>query len=515
MVIRRRWWIIAPTFIVGCAVALGSLALPNKFTSESTILVVQQQVPKRYVTPNTTYSVQEALQSLTEAVLSRSHLLPIIDEFSLYPAERHRLGPEGLAQLMRSKIQIDPIQMDPIQKSSTETDINAFKISFTGDSGPVAQKVTERLSSFFIDENLKLQQQQDTGTTSFLKDQLASADRDLKEQEGRLRDFRLSNLGQLPEQEQGNLEILAGLHTQLQSTMADLSRAQEQRVYLSSLLDQYRALDSTGSATPGSAAAESPLAAAEIALNQLKSQRASLLARYTPQYPDVIEMNHKIAEQQAVVAALKPAATSAAKDANPGGGVESSSEAQLRSQLKANRAQMADLTQSEKRMEQQISDYEQRLNATPVRGQQLSEILRQYDLTKKNYDDLLGKVTESEMATSLAERQQGQQFRVIDPPSLPREPSSPKRSKIALGGAAAGLVLGAALAFFIDSRDHSFYAEKEIMQRLKLSLVVGVPLALAPAEISRRARTRRLEWAGGALLLIVMMAAELFVLRKG
>lgn len=513
LVIRRRWWLIASTFIVGCLVALGSLALPNKFTSESTILVVQQQVPKRYVTPNTTYSVQEALQSLTEAVLSRSHLLPIINEFSLYPKERGRLGPEGLSQLMRSKIQIEPIQIDPIQKESTETDINAFKISFTGDSGPVAQKVTDRLTSFFIDENLKLQQQQDLGTTGFLKDQLASAGRDLKEQESRLRDFRLSNLGQLPEQEQGNLEILSGLHVQLQSTMADLSRAQEQRVYLSSLLDQYRALDSTGNAAPGSAAAESPLAAAEITLNQLKTQRASLLARFQPQYPDVIEINRKIADQQAVVAALKPA--SGAKGASTGGGAETSSEAQLRSQLEANRTQMADLTASEKRMEQQIADYEQRLNATPVRGQQLSEILREYDQTKKHYDDLLGKVTESEMATSLAERQQGQQFRVIDPPSLPREPSSPKRSKIALGGAAAGLLLGGALAFLIDSRDHSFYAEKEIMQRLKLSLVVGVPLALAPAEISKRARNRRLEWAGGALLLVLLMAAELFVLKKG
>lgn len=513
--IRRRWWLIAATCGVACAVALGSLVLPNKFTSEATILVVQQQVPERYVVPNTTYSVQQALQSLTEAVLSRSRLLPIIDEFALYPKNRQRLGPEGLAQLMRSNIQIEPIQKDATQK-----DINAFKISFTGDDPHVAQKVTDRLTSFFIDENLKLQQQQDLGTTSFLKDQLASAERDLKGQEQRLRDFRTSNLGELPEQEQGNLEILSGLHTQLQSTMAELSRAQEQRVYLSSLLDQYHSLDSTGRPAPGMVVSDSPLAAAQVELNRLESERAALLARFTPEYPDVVEMNRKIAQQEELLARMKPSKKSQALKGQAAGAVstspaESGSEAQLRSQLEANRIQMADLTKSEKQMEQQIAEYEQRLNQTPVREQQLSDILRGYDLAKKNYDDLLGKVTQSEMATNLAQRQQGQQFRVVDPPSLPLKPSSPKRSKIALGGAAGGLFLGAALAFLIDSSDHSFNSEKDVMQRFKLALVIGLPLSLTPVEERKRSLKRKFEWAGATVLLMVLLMAEFYVLRKG
>ncbi|MGH9350590.1 MAG: hypothetical protein ACRD2G_00225, partial [Terriglobia bacterium] len=194
---------------------------------------------------------------------------------------------------------------------------------------------------------------------------------------------------------------------------------------------------------------------------------------------------------------------------------ESSSEAQLRSQLEANRIQMEDLTKSEKQLEQQIAQYEQRLNQTPVREQQLSDILRGYDLAKKNYDDLLGKVTQSEMATSLAQRQQGQQFRVVDPPSLPMKPSSPKRSKIALGGAVAGLVLGAALAFLIDSGDHSFYSEKDVMERFKLALIIGVPLSLTPAEEKKRSWKRRFEWAGATVLLMVVLMAEFYVFRKG
>lgn len=516
LAMRRWWWIVGPACFIAIAVAVGSMFLPNKFTSEATILVVQQQVPERYVVPNTTYSVQQALQSLTEAVLSRSRLLPMIDEFGLYPRERQNLGPDGLVQLMRKDIQIEPIQ-----KEATQKDINAFKISFIGDSPVVAQKVAEQLTAFFIDENVKLQEQQDVGTTGFLKDQLASSERTLTEQEQRLREFRMSNLGELPEQEQGNLEILSGLHSQLQSTMAELSRAQEQRVYLSSLLDQYQSLDASGRPAPGMAISANPVSAAQADLERLESERASLLARFTPQYPDVLAIDRKIAEQKRLLSQLRPPKTAQESKKQHGAasasmaGAESSSEAQLRSQLEANRIQMSDLSKSENQLEEQIADYERRLNQTPVREEQLSDILRGYDLAKKNYDDLLGKVTQSEMATSLAQRQQGQQFRVVDSPSLPIKPSSPKRLKIAAGGVAAGLFLGVALALLIDSGDHSFHSEQDLIQHLKLPLLMALPLSLTPAEEKGRSWKRKFEWAGGALLLILMMAAELFVLKKG
>jgi polysaccharide biosynthesis transport protein len=516
LVIRRRWWLIATTCGVACAVALGSLFLPNKFTSDATLLVVQQQVPERYVVPNTTYSVRQALESLTEAVLSRSRLLPMINEFSLYPRERRRLGPDGLVQLMRHDVHITPVQKDP-----TQDDINAFEISFTCGDPFVAQKVTEMLTSFFIDENLKLQEQQDSGTTAFLKDRLAVAEQGLEQQEQRLREFRMGNLGELPDQEQGNLEILAGLHSQLQSTMAEVSRAQEQRVYLNSLLDQYQSLGADdGMAASGKVVSSNPVIAAEVELNSLESQREKLLASFTPEYPDVVAINQKISEQKSLLAKLKPskggAAASKQKAGSPAGDIgETSSEAQLRSQLDANRIQLNNLAGSEKQLEQQIAEYEQRLNATPLRQAQLSDIMRGYDLANKNYGDLLSKVTESEMATSLAERQQGQQFRVIDSPSLPVKPSSPKRKNIALGGAAAGLFLGMALAFLADSSDHSFYSERDLSQRFKLPLILSLPLSLTPPEAKRRVWRRRFEWAGATVLVMAVAMAEFYVLWKG
>jgi polysaccharide biosynthesis transport protein len=515
MVVRRRWWLMVTTVLVATAVSVGSLLLPNKFTSEATILAVQQQVPERYVTPNSTYSVQQALDSLSQAVLSRSQLLPMIDEFGLYPKHRQDLGREGLAQLMRKNIEIEPIQKDP-----TSPDINALKVSFTADSPYVARAVTSRLTSLFIDENLKLQEQQDTGTTGFLKDQLADAKIDLQQQETRLRSYRMQYLGELPEQQDGNLAILSGLHMQLQNTMGEVSRAQEQRVYLTSLLDQYKSLSTATGAPVLGAETPTPLEDAQRELVRLKSKRTSMLAQYTPAYPGIQEINDEIAQQEKLIRTMETESKPAAKKGKTSslsstGTAMGGSLVQVTSQLEENRVETADLVKRENALQAQIAQYEQRLNLTPVREQQLSDIMRNYDLSKKNYADLLSKVTESELATSLEQRQQGQQFRVVDPASLPIKPSSPKRMEIALGGGVAGLFLGAALAFLMDSVAHVFYSEKDLSSQFKVPVVIGLPSVLVPSEERMRAWKRILEWCAATALMLVLLAAEYYVCRGG
>jgi len=125
--IRRRWWVLIPASVIALGACLTSLLLPARYKSEATILVERQQVPERYVTANTTTDVREVLLVMADAILSRTQLLQIIDEFGLFPNERKHLVPEELVELMRRNI-----ELEPLQKGSEPKDLNAFKISFTG-----------------------------------------------------------------------------------------------------------------------------------------------------------------------------------------------------------------------------------------------------------------------------------------------------------------------------------------------------------------------------------------------
>jgi len=93
---RRRWWVIVPTTVIALAAALVAFMLPKRYESEATILVEGQQVPERYVTANTTNDLGEVLLIMTDAILSRTSLLQIIDEFGLYSNERSHAAPEQL-----------------------------------------------------------------------------------------------------------------------------------------------------------------------------------------------------------------------------------------------------------------------------------------------------------------------------------------------------------------------------------------------------------------------------------
>jgi hypothetical protein len=133
---------------------------------------------------------------------------------------------------------------------------------------------------------------------------------------------------------------------------------------------------------------------------------------------------------------------------------------------------------------------------------------------KLNYADLLKKQTESGLAVSLEKHQEGQQFGVVDSPSLPTVPSSPKRVKICLGGAAAGAALGLALAFFVETRQRPFYSEKQLRESIKIPLVIALPVLLTRGEIRRQAWARRFEWVAASVLVLLLLAAEFYVYRQ-
>ncbi len=183
---------------------------------------------------------------------------------------------------------------------------------------------------------------------------------------------------------------------------------------------------------------------------------------------------------------------------------------QLKSQLEANRLEIENLSREEEKLKAAIEQYQKRLNQTPVREQQLAGILRNYEQLKQDYTDLLNKENQSRMAGDLEKRQEGQQFRLVDQPSLPTVPSSPKRIKISLFGVAGGIGLGLALSVLADFRDRSFRAEKDLSQRFPLHLVVGVPLMLTPEEQQVRTWRRRFEWVAGSALALALFVAEFY-----
>jgi uncharacterized protein involved in exopolysaccharide biosynthesis len=163
---------------------------------------------------------------------------------------------------------------------------------------------------------------------------------------------------------------------------------------------------------------------------------------------------------------------------------------QLRAQLRAERASIASAKQDQARIEQQVRNYEARIDASPMVEEEYKKVTRDHETALQFYNTLLTKMNESSMATALEQRQQGEQFRVMDAPNLPDSPTFPNHRIFAAGGLAAGLFLGLLLTALLEYRDTSLRSESDIWAFTKLPTLAVVSYInnLAP---SRTANERR------------------------
>lgn len=493
---RRHFQFLIPLFLGWLAVWSASWILPPRYKSSTLILVEQPTMPKDYVMPNVNDDIQERLQSITQQILSRTRLLHIIDELNLYAADRPRTTPDELVERMRKDIQIELVQ-------DSRSQISAFKVFYTSREPYVAQQVTSQLTNLFINENLEVRQQQSEGTTKFMEGQMETARQTLAAQEEKIREFKALHVGELPEQLTTNLQILGGLQTQLQGDEDSLNSARQQHVYLQTLVAQYRALQGSR----GSDGTPLGLTTIDQQLDKLKAQLADLSSHYTERHPDVRKLKDQIATTEKmraqIVAGMKTkgdggtAATQEAPAPQQAADIRDGSPTlQLQSQLQANETEIANRERGIAALKAKVSDYQARLNQEPVREQQLADLTRGYDQSKANYDGLLKKKNESAMATSMELLQQGERFRILDPPSLPLKPDFPDRLKFCGMGLGIGLALGVVVAGAFEMADDRAYSEAEIKGLLPVTVISEIPVIANAAD---EQTSRRKAWLGWAL----------------
>jgi polysaccharide chain length determinant protein (PEP-CTERM system associated) len=513
---RRHLQFLIPLFL-GWALVWGvSWVLPPRYQSTTLILVEQPTMPKDYVTPNVNDDLQDRMQSITQQILSRTRLLHIIEQLNLYTSPHSHASPDQKVELMRKDIDIELVK-------DTHNQITAFNVSYTSRDPHQAQQVTSELTNLFINENLEVRQQQSEDTTKFLESQLETARQTLSDQEQKIREFKGQHVGELPAQVGSNLQILAGLQTQLQTEEDALNTAKQQRVYLETLVNQYRSLQGTPKTAGGTASVGLP--AIDEELDKLRAQLADLSSHYTDRHPDVRKLKEQIAETEktrdSLVAALK-AKASAPADPNSDSASPDPSDmkdptspmVQLQGQLQGNRVEIANREHAVADLKTKVIDYQARLNQEPVREQQLSDLTRGYEQSKANYDDLLKKKNESAMATSMELLQQGERFRIVDAPSLPVKPDFPNRLKFCGMGLGIGLALGIVVAGGFEMMDDRIHDEKELQKLLPIAIISEIP-ALTVASDEQRERGRLwLGWATAVFVSVtILLGSALSYLR--
>jgi polysaccharide chain length determinant protein (PEP-CTERM system associated) len=500
--VKRKWLILLP-LVVGIA---GSFAVasrvPQLYRSETLIMVVPQRIPDTYVKPTDATRIEDRLPSISEQIQSRSRLERIINEFDLYPEERARGVMEDVVQRMRVDIHVG------LEGKTKE----AFRIAYTNRDPRLAQKVTERLASWYIEENLRDRENLAASTNEFLAAELEDAKRRLIEHEEKLEDYRRRYSGQLPSQLETNLQTMQSTQMQLQSVGDSMNRARERRLLIERQLADAQVLPAA-SVAPDAGGAQAPLELTSA--QQLeRAQKALEVARlrYTADHPDVRALERTIKEFEQKVrdeeAAPKP---EVAKALSPAEVIRQKRISDYRAELDVIDRQIATSQAEQDRLRKVLADLQAKVEAVPSRESELVELTRDYSTLQAAYTSLLTKREDSKLAANLERRQIGEQFKVLDPPSLPERPVNAKDRLIVLGGGSfGGLALGLLVVGFLEYRDSSFKTEADVTRVLTLPVLALIPVMVS-AEDLRLLRRRRLRRGIIAAVLVLGSAAAVAV----
>jgi polysaccharide chain length determinant protein (PEP-CTERM system associated) len=432
--------------------------LPKQYTSQTVILVGQPAVPASYVTDINSGDLNSRLTSLQEQILSRSRLIGIIDKLDLYSVERkHQASMEGLVDRLRKKISVVPVK--PMAEANS-TQLPGFIIKVTDRSPALAQKLSDEVASVFLQENRRVQHDQATGTAEFLTQKLGDAKAKLDDQDSKLAAFKARYAGALPDEQPANLNLLAGLNTQLDAATQALNRAQQDKSFTESVLAQQKASQS----------ADNP--SAQKQLTEMQSELSSMLAKYTEDHPDVIRLRQSIAD-------LKQKMATSQGSASGGGATTAVLEApeiqQLRAQIHQYDSIIKEKTAQQRDTQRQINVYQSRVQVSPNVEEQYKQLTRDHESALNFYNDLLKKRSESAMMGDMHHQAETAEFRILDRANLPEGPSFPNPLYFSLGGLAAGLALGLGIIVLREMRDKSLRTEEDIEFFLQLPTLANIP----------------------------------------
>ena len=505
---RRRGLYAAIPFVLIVAAALAlARSLPDLYYAQGTVTIARQQVPESVVRSTVVVPFAERLRTTSEELKSPASLTALVKEFDLYPDARRTVPMEALVSWMARSIRIEQVRPDTVV------------VGFSGYERSKVAKVADRLTQRFIERSVQEREGLADTTSQFLGAELAAARARLVAQERRVQEYREKYAGELPSQTGTNLQILQGLFTQLQPLTDGLRQDRDRRGQLQALTPSPEPTERDEATVPAddpapveidadkqmmeSGAPLIPPGPVEPRLRVARAMLKAMLQKYTPEHPDVIQLQSAIQQLEAVAAvkrdaARRPAPTLLAAD-DP-------RRQRADAELARLDARIAEREAQERQLRQAIATYQARLEAVPRRESDWAELTRDYSTMEQGYTALLAKNQDSRLAANLERQRFGEQLNVSERPAEPSRPVSPNRPRIVIIGLVLGVGLGLGILALFEVTDTSLRAEGEVLAALQLPVLAMLPLLVTPAA---RRRRHRFAAATAVLLLIIVVVAVL------
>ena len=437
-VLRRRWpWIAGVSAIGVVATAIYVSSIPVTYLAAATLLVSDQKISAAFVPNTVAEDPLQQIDALVGEILSRERLAPLVEKHKLYPELRKSTGMLDLVGKARANVAVAPAET--VVKSKRGAPASVFMISFVDGDPKVAAAMANDLATLFTAAASRISGASAQLTTDFMRAELERSERELRQNESQLSEFKTRYRGELPGELATNTSKLERLALLRQTLVGQLETAETRLADMEQLGDL---------ANPSSPYAR---------LTALRSKLVSELAINTDEHPNVI------ATKRQIEALEKEVATGASSSGDPAQDIA----------LRTAREQVADLKLQLARTATDVFGLEARVARTPEREEELAGLTQKMAVLQETYVTNLRKLQAAELSQSVESAQQGARVEVLDravPPGAPER----TRLKYLLAGLAVSLMAGVGLAVLLELLDPVIVSVKQLEDELGLQVLGSI-----------------------------------------
>jgi polysaccharide biosynthesis transport protein len=480
---RRKNYLIWPAvgvFLLSVVIAFG---WPPTYRSTSTILIEEQEIPREYVMATVSSYAEQRLQTINQRIMSSTRLTEVINRFNLYADLKDRWPMEEIIDKMRKKdVKFELISADVIDRRTgrpTAATI-AFQLSYEGRNPAVVQQVANVLASLYLEENLRVREQQTEGATKFMEEERKSVEEQLAEADKKIAEFKQGNINTLPELSQYNIQAIDRIDQDLDRLRNQLKELREKENYLQTQL------------------ASVPLDASNPDKDRLRELRVKLVnleSRFTDEYPDVKKTKTEIAELEKK---LKNTGQNPI-DSKP----DNPAYVTLSAQLSGVRSEVDSVRRQISGFEAKRDDYYRRISRSPKVEEGYRALMSQRNSLQAKYEDITKKSMEARTASGLEKGQMGERFTLIDAARMPEKPVFPNIPAILLIGLVLGIGAGVGSAALKEFSDQSVRSAAALSSALGLPVLAVIPDILTKEDTAEDQQQRKKVLIGVAVVVVV------------
>ncbi|MCW2313689.1 XrtA system polysaccharide chain length determinant [Rhodoferax antarcticus] len=503
---KHRWRGLIAAWVVAIIGVMTVMSVPDKYEASARIYVDTQSILKPLmsglaVQPN----VEQQVMMLSRTLITRPNVEKLIRMADLDLGETSKAQQDALIDQVSKTLEIKTVGRD-----------NIYTLAYRDTNPEKAKKVVQSLVSIFVESSMGTSRQDSDAAKKFIDEQIKTYVAKLEEAEARLKEFKLRNIEL--QSSTGELNMagqLGGISEQLRQARLELREAENARDAARRQLDLERATQSKNLMSDNSGAISTPEIDARI--DAQKRNLDALLQRFTEQHPDVVGARRLIKDledqKRKEIAELRKAAL-----ANPTSTPANNSLAyqEISRVMATSEVLVASLRA---RVAEYDARYTKSLEAMKVAPQieaEYAQLNRDYEINKKNYNDLVSRRESAAMSGELDSATGVADFRLIDPPRASPKPVAPNRLLLMPLALLAALGAGLGVTFLLSQLRAVYYDAYAMSESLGLPLLGVVSLVVDDGGAQRR-KSELIKFLAATSALIVVFGigmAALFLMSK-